>query len=500
MWGFVGEGVMRFLPSKATRKEYVRRVKGFWEDYRRNKIGLMGIAILTMYISVALLAPWLTPYHPTQSKYLAESLAMPQWVAILPQFSEMPPTTEILADWSLKNGSDSVNLELGTETIIHYDGNEREKTEVYLQSTFSYPYLPPRTFKYKFEWESLLFNQTGYSLELILMTPEGSFYSLCDSYYGFEAKKSQEIPFLRGETGSTHRVAADSWNFFVWDRLGWHLSVEYPTLANQVFHNKGEYNIFLHAVFEPSASNVTRKIIVKETQIVIPGLLHGLLGTDQYGGDLFCQLVYSTRTSLMIGLLTGFFITVIGVIVGVVAGYVGGAIDEFLMRVSDVALCIPLLPITIILAVLFGANMYLIVLLLSVLWWPGVARVIRSRVLSLRERTFVVSARAVGASRTYIMLRHMIPNVLPLAFAAVILNVPSAIITEAAISFIGITPLTVPTWGKMLHYAFHAGAFQRVAWWWIVPPGLALMILALAFVFIGHAVDEIVNPRLRRRR
>jgi peptide/nickel transport system permease protein len=491
---------MKFVPSEATRKEYIRKIKGFWEDYRRNKIGLMGIAILIMFISVSLLAPWLTPYHPTQSKYLAESLAMPKWVTILPQFSDLPPTMEILACWNVQNGSDLVNVELGEKTTIRYNGIGIEKTDVYLHSAFSYPYVPSRTFKYKFEWESLFCSQAGYSLELILVTPEGYSYSFCDSYYGLKVKKSQEIPLLKEETGSTHRLKADSWDFRVWDRLGWHRSVEYLTLTSQVFRSKGEYYVLLHVVFEPSASNATCEIIVKETQIIIPGLIHGLLGTDQYGGDLFCQLVYSTRTSLMIGMFTALSITAIGVIVGVVAGYVGGAIDELFMRTADVVLCIPMLPILITLAVLFGANMYFIVLLLSMLWWPGIARVIRSRVLSLREKTFVVSARAVGASKPHIMLKHIIPNVLPLAFAALILNVPSAIITEAVISFIGITPLTAPTWGKMLHYAFHAGAFQRLAWWWIVPPGLALMILALAFVFIGHAVDEIVNPRLRRRR
>jgi peptide/nickel transport system permease protein len=489
---------LKVLPTEATRKEYVRRIKGFWEDYRRNKIGLAGVAILAIFVAVSLLAPLLTPYHPTRTKYLAESLAMPQWATIFPQFTDLPPTMEILGNWNIRNGSDLIDVELGEEVALRYNGTE--KTDVYLQSTFSYPYISSKTFKYKFEWKSIYCNQTGYSLELILVSPEGQFYSLCDSYYGLKAKRSEEIPLMMDETGPAHRLKGDSWDFRVWDRLGWYVSVEYPTLASEVFSSKGEYSLLLHGVFEPSQGNAVAEIGIQKTQIVIPGLAHGWLGTDQYGGDLFCQLVYSTRTSLMIGLFTALSTTVIGVIVGVFSGYIGGAIDESSMRVADVVLCIPMLPILITLGVFFGSNIYLIVLLLSMLWWPGIARVIRSRVLSLREKTFIMAARAVGASRFHIMLRHIVPNVLPLAFAALILNVPSAIITEAVISFIGLTPLTVPTWGKMLHYAFHAGAFQHLAWWWIVPPGLALMILALAFVFIGHAVDEIVNPRLRRRR
>lgn len=491
---------MKLLPSQATRKEYVRRIKGFWESYSRSKIGLIGLAILVLYVSVALFAPLLTPYDPNQSKYLAESLAMPQWVTIFPQFSDLPPTTTILPLWEVENGSASVKVEANNATIIRYTTVGGEKADVYLKYTFDYTYTSPRTFKPSLKYGSLTQNQTGYSLELVLISPQGSSYSLWDSYYGFKTQKLQDIPLLKKDTTTTRSATTDSWDVNLWDRLGWTATADYPTLASQVFNDKGEYELLLHAVFEPLTSNATCQITLKATQILIPGLVHGLLGTDQYGGDLFSQLVYSTQTSLTIGLVTAAATTAIGVIVGVAAGYVGGVVDEFIMRITDVVLCIPLLPILITLAVLFGANLYLIIGLLSLLWWPSLARVVRSLVLSLREKTFVVSARAIGAGRLHIMIKHLIPNVLPVAFAAMILDVSFAIITEAVISFIGITPLSVPTWGKMLHYAFYAGAFQRFAWWWIVPPGLALTFLALSFAFVAHAVDEIINPRLRMRR
>ena len=134
------------------------------------------------------------------------------------------------------------------------------------------------------------------------------------------------------------------------------------------------------------------------------------------------------------------------------------------------------------------------------LWRQGLSRVIRSRVLSLREMPFIESAKAAGASDSYIIIRHLVPNVFPVAMASMILAVPAAILTEAALSFLGFGDPFVPTWGKMLHEAYTEGAFGAFAWWYILPPGLAITFICLAFVFIGHALDEIVNPRLRRRR
>ncbi len=505
-----GEEPTKFLPSEETRKIYIKRIKGFWDDYRRNKIGLVGIAILVFFVLVAFFGPWLTPYHPTQDRYLAIGTAMPQWITAFSQFKDLPPSTSIPANWQVEQGSDSVYVNLGEITTVRYNGTE--KSDIYLRSIFWYPYLcPPNlklkyTFNYEFAWETPVSNQTGYSLELILTTWDGRYYSLGDSYYGHRKKLESEIPLLTEETNSTLYVRSHSYDVDFWARVGWSIASitsEVPSLAHKIFNEKGEYYLQMHIVFEPvpeNATNPTCEIDLKKTIIGIPGQIHGLLGADQSGSDIFSQLVYSTRTSLMIGLLTGVITTAIGIIVGVTAGYVGGIVDEILMRIVDVSLCIPMLPIIITLAYMFGPSVWNIIFLIAMLWWTGLARIIRSRVLSLREMDFIESAKAVGAGRLYIIFRHIVPNVLPIAFAAMILNVPSAIIMEAVVSFIGLTPIHEPTWGRMLNDAQRAGAFRLFAWWWIIPPGLALMTLSLAFVFIGNAVDEIVNPRLRRRR
>lgn len=492
---------MRFIPSKITRQIYAKKIRSFLEDYKRNILGLIGLAILIMFLFVALFAPWLTSYNPTRDKYLAESIAMPLWIRKFPQYKDLPPTLELAANWDIKQGSEFVSIHSDDQFTVDYQGSNTKEVVILLESNFSYVYSSPTTFKYEFGWKAPVCKNIGYSAELTLLTPNGDNYSLCDTYYrsGPKSSQTQKIPFLKRASNRTRRVKSTSWDFDVWDRLGW--AKRNMTLAQQVFSQKGEYSLLLRIFFAPSSEESTCELNFEDTKIKIPGMVHGILGTDHVGGDLFSQLVYGSQTSLMIGLLTSLFTVIIGMSVGIIAGYMGGVADELLMRITDITMCIPMLPIIITLAFLFGTtSMYMLVLLMSLLWWPGLARIIRSRVLTLRELTFVEAATAFGATKRHIMLKHFLPNVVPIAFAAFIVNISSAIAMEAAYSFIGLTPLNVPTWGKMIYYAFHAGAFQRFAWWWIIPPGMAVMVLSLAFMFVGHGVDEIINPRLRLRR
>lgn len=192
--------------------------------------------------------------------------------------------------------------------------------------------------------------------------------------------------------------------------------------------------------------------------------------------------------------------TSIGVLVGIVAGYVGGAVDETLMRIVDILLCLPGLPLLLTLVKLFGKNVFYVIIFIALFGWLGLARTIRSQILSIREAAFVECAVASGASRPYIMRKHLLPNIIPIALASLVLSVPGGILAEASLSFLGFGDPRVPTWGKMLNYAFGHGAFENFAWWWAIPPGIAITLVCLAFVFMGFAIDEIVNPRLRRRR
>lgn len=274
------------------------------------------------------------------------------------------------------------------------------------------------------------------------------------------------------------------------------------SVADAVFSEEGTFTITLYLIVKPlSEEDAAVKITFGEdSRFRIWGTVFGILGTDSYGRDTFTQVIYGARISLLIGILAAAISTSLGIFFGVASGYLGGIVDEVSMRMVDILLCLPVLPILLALSAYYRPNVYFIVLIIAIFGWQGLSRVIRSRVLSLREMPFIESARASGASDTYLIFRHLIPNVFPIAIASMILAVPAAILTEAALSFLGFGDPLAPTWGKMLQEAFDRGAFKQFALWYILPPGFAITFICVAFVFVGHALDEIVNPRLRRRR
>ena len=225
-----------------------------------------------------------------------------------------------------------------------------------------------------------------------------------------------------------------------------------------------------------------------------------LLGTDAFGRDIFSQLIWGSRIALLVGFAASFFSVMIGIIVGVVAGYFGGWVDSVLMRFTDVILVMPFLPLIIVFAAVMGPSIWNIIIAITLVGWPGTARIIRSQVLSLKERPFIDAARVTGASNVRIMFKHIIPNVLPLAFLYMTFAVTGAILGEASLSFIGLGDPTTMSWGMMLYNISHGSGYTLTAWWWLLPPGLAITFLVLGFFLVGRAFEEIINPRLRRRR
>jgi len=224
-----------------------------------------------------------------------------------------------------------------------------------------------------------------------------------------------------------------------------------------------------------------------------------LFGTDELGRDLLSILIYGGKVSLTIGFLATLVTAIIGTLVGVSAGYFGGKTEEVLMRFTDILLVIPDLPLMIVLASILGATFWNMILVIGIRGWTGTARVLRAQVLSLKEKPFIESARAIGASDARIIGRHILPNVLPLIVAQMVLRIGSSILSASSLSFLGLGDPTHISWGMTLHYAFSVGSLFSNFYWYLVPPGVCIALVVLAFSFVGYALDQIVNPRIRRR-
>lgn len=209
-----------------------------------------------------------------------------------------------------------------------------------------------------------------------------------------------------------------------------------------------------------------------------------LLGTNDLGQDVFSELIYAARISLIVGFLSGIISIVIGVLVGVFAGYFRGWVEELLMGTTDVFLLIPGLPLMIILAAYLSPSMWNIIIVVGLLWWCSTARVVHSRVLQVREMQFIESTRALGYSDIYIIFKHVLVNTKDIIYAKFSLAVASAMLSEASLSFLGLgDPLNI-SWGEMIHFAFSRGGFANDMWWWYLPPGLMICISVLGFIML----------------
>ncbi|AOS62578.1 ABC transporter permease [Actinoalloteichus hymeniacidonis] len=223
-----------------------------------------------------------------------------------------------------------------------------------------------------------------------------------------------------------------------------------------------------------------------------------LLGTTQTGQDVFGQLVYATRGSLIVGLVVGVLATVLSVLVGVVGGYLGGRIDEALSLISNVVLVIPSLPLVILITnYLDGASILTIALIISITSWAASARVLRAQTMSVRSRDYVDAARAMGERTWRVILVEILPNLLPVIASQFVFAIIFAILTEAGLSFLGLGGIDYLTWGTMLYFAQNAQALALGAWWWFIPPGLAIALVGAGLSLINFSFDELINPRLR---
>jgi len=222
-----------------------------------------------------------------------------------------------------------------------------------------------------------------------------------------------------------------------------------------------------------------------------------LFGTDDMGRDIFSMTIYASRISLSIGFIAAILTTLLGMSIGLISGMVGGILDALLMRSIDFLLSLPYLAVALVILAFFKPNLYIIIIVIVILSWISTAKIVRANTITVKEENFIEAAKAVGGSRLYITIRHVIPNIMHAVLSSLVLNVRGAILFEASLSFLGFGDPKFISWGMMLFFARRGAAFAAGAWWYIVPPGFMIMITVLGFTLLSVGLDEVLNPRLR---
>ncbi len=254
----------------------------------------------------------------------------------------------------------------------------------------------------------------------------------------------------------------------------------------------------LVAIFAPLIAHQDPQAFNRNVALPEPPSAEHWMGTTQTGQDVFAQLVYGTRLTLLIGFLVGAVATALSVVIGLVAGYFGGLVDDILSLLMNIFLVIPALPLAIVLAGYVPVRGPIpLALVLVITGWAWGARVLRAQTLSMRRRDFVSAARASGESTLRIIFAEILPNEIAIVCASFIFTVLYAILAEIGLEFLGLGDVTATSWGNILFWASNGNALLLGAWWWFVPAGLCIAVLGAGLAFINFGIDEITNPRLR---
>jgi ABC-type dipeptide/oligopeptide/nickel transport system permease subunit len=499
----------------------------------KKKSAIAGIALILVFALLGGLADVLSQYDPRREA-LADAFALPEWAAPpnVPRNIEKLFAVFQVVDETVDPGVSVEYLNLSSGIRVRISGVGRAKIVLKPVDHLYYPYDPARSLSLRTRLTVLNTTTTmpWYNLQIFIINTD-----LLSRNATLRVRARDGFAFIpRGIF-----LAVD----LVRERVGWlheyvnlryypyrTLSIVLPNpLLNRIqyYYNPDVENLeAINAARELLLERDTRisllvnityycnpadfimrcsrdsglEIYLEPIAIRVFGKAFGILGTNHLGQDVWSQFLHGARGGIILGLSVATMIIFLGFVVGLVLGFkYGSIVDHIGTFISDNVMFIPTLPLILAAGLVYGRSLVVIFTVLILLSWPGTARVIRNWTVALREAPFVEAARCIGAGTWRILLRHIAPQLIPYLVYRIVMGIPSVIMIEAALQLIGFGDPTAPTWGRMIGEAYREGAFLENAWWWFGPPILGIIAIALGFVLLGVALDEVVNPRLRRR-
>ncbi|WP_456422969.1 ABC transporter permease [Thermococcus sp.] len=505
-------------------------VKRFWSEYKHQKSGMAGLAMLIILLLLAFAAPLLTSpnipkeWQTGQAWITNPKNAPPSWENYFTGTTKAPQKVFTINDMQVKSEKNGTyNVYTLTFTYnMKYNIPPKDIVITGLESNASRPQdapsvsiivqRPPEK-GVKYETVTLLSNAqlpNNGALQLSY-TPQVKSLLFYWLYKNGVFKLPMQIPpnlpldmkllylnqqLQMNNTLYSYYQSADPMRILfgqITDGNGNLLPLE-----TIIYNAKGLEGTYTFTLVVKAPAYV--KVNFDKFEVAMVGRTYGLLGTDQMGRPIAVGLLWGIRVAIAIGLSVAISTVLIGILIGVTSAYLGGWADEFIQRVIEFMMTLPLLPMLILLSLYFGGRISLtqLVGILVLFGWMGTAKVARSMALQIKEQTYIEAARAMGAGTGRIVFKHIVPQLLPYAFANIALSVPGAILSEAGLSFLGLTNPNIISWGQMLNAAQQNGATINGYWWQVIPPGLAIAVVGLIFVLIGVSLDTVLNPRLKR--
>ncbi|WP_099209558.1 ABC transporter permease [Thermococcus henrietii] len=504
--------------------------KRFWSEYKHQKSGMLGLFFLLLLIILAIAAPFITsPNIPaewqTGTAWITNPKnAPPSWENYFSHQSRAPQKVYTLKDLNEKtyvNGSYRYYVLTFTYDMKYYyppkdlvvtgitSNASTPKDNPVIDVVITRP--PEKGVKYNTLVVAHNYQMTSGGFLQLSYTPSSKSLVFLWLYENGVLKLPMAIP---------NNLPLDMKLMYISQQVtmnntlyGYSQAMDLMrVIFGKITDDNGKPLSLTDVIYnaKPLQGNYKVEVIVKapkyvhvdlsNMKVVMVGRSYGILGTDQFGRPIAVGLLWGIRVALAIGLSVSVSTVLIGILIGVTSAYLGGWADEAIQTFTMFMMTLPVLPMLILLSLYFGGKISLtqLVFILVLFGWMGTTRVARSMALQIKEQTYVEAARALGASTGRIVFKHIVPQLLPYAFASIALSVPGAILSEAGLSFLGLTSKNMITWGQMLNNAQANGATLNGYWWQIIPPGLAIAFVGLIFVLIGVSLDTVLNPRLKR--